>query len=103
MITIRRPSKCGTLLLGSFLALLFLFASCSSENATDESPVATSTPTQGATAEPPSPAAREAVVDAASLVDAWVRERNRFGDSVRIELEEETSLVNLPGVRSWLP
>lgn len=81
-----------------FLTLPFLFVSCTGDGATDEVPVATPAPSVVATTERPSPAATEVEVDAGALVADRVRERNRFGESVGVEVEEETSVVDLPGL-----
>lgn len=100
------------LLLPSLLALAFLFVSCAPQRAAHESPATTPSPSADATTEP-QPAettepevdaasaqagATSAQADAASLVEAWIRERNRYDESVRIEVEEETSVDTLPGL-----
>lgn len=112
MTAAKRMSKSRTLLLLSLLALAFLFVSCAPPRAADESPATTPAPSVDVTTEPQPTVATEAEADAtfaeagaasaqadaASLVDAWIRERNRYDESVRIEVEEETSVVTLPGL-----
>jgi len=98
MKTVHRMGNSGRISVLILLALAFLFASCMPESGTDEVPLTTVAPSPYAIAETPSPPATEVEVDAASLVEAWVRERNRFGESVEIELEEETSMIDLPGL-----
>lgn len=94
-----------------FLALLFLLASCGPQSspevgAQEESPATITAASPVASPEGPSPVATEgespAQVTASSLVEARVRERGGYDQTVEIELREQTSVVTLPGLSLYV-
>lgn len=91
----------------SFLVVVLALISCARESSSDESPSTTAASSPDASAESTEPTAtsptlREGKGDgedvAQSLVEAHVRERGGYDESVTIELEQEPAVVFLPGL-----
>lgn len=90
-----------------FLVIALLFVACAANDGLGESIVTTTpTVTPEVTMEQATPVPTKVEnsdeVNVIPLVEDKVRERGRYSESVSVEVEEETSIVSLPGVSFYV-